>query len=1225
MSTKKCEPRALGQRFHHQTIRVGGLATIMVMPLLFLLALPQVRAQSALDGFDPNANGTVRVVVVQPDGKILIGGDFTTLSPNGGPPVTRNHIARINPDGTLDTVFDPNATGTNATVQSIAVQADGKVFVGGSFTSIGGQPRNNMARLDATTGLADSLDPNANNTVFAVAVQADGKILAGGFFNSIGGQPRNRIARLDSTTGLADSFDAALTGPEIFAITVQPDGKILAGGFFTTIGGQTRNNLARLDPVTGLADSFAPDASDEVYAIAVQADGKVLAGGFFTIIGGQSRNSIARLDATTGLADSFNPNANNGVFAIAVQADGKILAGGDFFGIGGQQRHQIARLDPATGLADSFDPSANNVVQSIAVQADGKILAGGGFTALSPNGGASVTRNRIARLETDGRLDRTLNLGIAVPTPSSAPIAAPTVNPPATDRTGDVLAAIELPGGNCCVFATAVQPDGKILIGGSFADVLGITRHNIARLNSDGTLDTAFDPNATNTVYSIAVQADGKILAGGEFSGIGGQQRHQIARLDPATGLADSFDPSASGGTVFSIAVQTDGKILAAGDFTNIGGQPRNRIARLDATTGLADPFNPDSNSFVWSIAVQTDGKILAGGEFGIIGGQTRNGIARLDATSGLPDAFNPNANSDVRSILVQWDGRILAGGDFSSIGGQTRRGLARLDAVTGLADGFNPNTSGGVDTIAVQADGKILVGGQFSSIGGQSRSNIARLDPVSGLADSFDPNANQFGYVWSLAVQTDGKILAGGSFVNIGGQGRGTFARLRNDIPSLPNLAVTQTAVNWTRVGSGPQFKRVTFEYSTDNVSYILLGNGTVAGGNWSLTNLGLPTGLNFYIRARGYYATGFESGSQSISESVRNAFLAGPISTPTPTPTPSPTPTPTATSTAIPSATPTGTPTLTPTPTTSTPTLTPTVTPTGTPTPTATVTPTATPSASPTPTATSTVMPSATPTSTPSVTPSMFGNISTRLRVETGDNVLIGGFIITGTQPKKIIVRAIGPSLSSFFPGVLGDPVLELRDSSGALLATNDNWRSDQEAEILATGIPPADDLESAIVATLPANNAAYTAIVRGVNNATGIGVVEAYDLDHTVDSKLGNISTRGLVQTGDNVMIGGLIVLGQNPLRVIVRAIGPSLPVPGALGDPILELHDGNGALIAANDSWRSDQEAEIIATGIPPASDLEAAIVRNFAPGNYTAIVRGVNNTTGVAVVEAYGLN
>ena len=254
----------------------------------------------------------------------------------------------------------------------------------------------------------------------------------------------------------------------------------------------------------------------------------------------------------------------------------------------------------------------------------------------------------------------------------------------------------------------------------------------------------------------------------------------------------------------------------------------------------------------------------------------------------------------------------------------------------------------------------------------------------------------------------------------------------------------------------------------------------------------------------------------------------------------------------------------------------------------------------------------------------PATLGNISTRLRVETGDNVLIGGFIVTGTQPKRIIVRAIGPSLS--IDGTLADPVLELRDSSGGLIRSNDNWRSDQEIEIMATGIPPANDLESAIVATLPANGSAYTAIVRGANDGTGIGLVEAYDLDRTADSKLSNISTRGFVESGDNALIAGSIVLGQPAQRIIVRALGPSLSVEGKLANPTLELRNANGGLIRSNDNWRSDQEKEIIATGIPPVDDLESAIVETL-PANgaaFTAIVRGVN-TTGVAVVEVYGLD
>jgi autotransporter-associated beta strand protein len=294
---------------------------------------------------------------------------------------------------------------------------------------------------------------------------------------------------------------------------------------------------------------------------------------------------------------------------------------------------------------------------------------------------------------------------------------------------------------------------------------------------------------------------------------------------------------------------------------------------------------------------------------------------------------------------------------------------------------------------------------------------------------------------------------------------------------------------------------------------------------------------------------------------------------------------------------------------------------TPTPTPSPTATVTPT--PGVTPTPTVTPTTTPDTSPTPTPGSNPTVLGNISTRLRVETGDNVLIGGFIIAGTEAKKVIIRAIGPSLP--VEGALADPTLELHNSIGDLIVANDNWRSGgQEADIIATTIPPENELESAIVATLAANNSAYTAIVRGVNDGTGVGLVEVYDLDRNVDSRLANISTRGLVQTGSNVMIGGLIVLGDNAQNVIVRAIGPSLPVAGALADPTLELRDGNGVLLQFNDNWRSDQETEIIATTVPPSDDAESAIVGTLSPGNYTAIVRGVNDTTGIALVEVYAL-
>jgi hypothetical protein len=254
----------------------------------------------------------------------------------------------------------------------------------------------------------------------------------------------------------------------------------------------------------------------------------------------------------------------------------------------------------------------------------------------------------------------------------------------------------------------------------------------------------------------------------------------------------------------------------------------------------------------------------------------------------------------------------------------------------------------------------------------------------------------------------------------------------------------------------------------------------------------------------------------------------------------------------------------------------------------------------------------------------PVVLANIATRLRVQPGDNAMIGGFIITGSQPKTVIIRGIGPSLP--LAGALADPIIELHDSTGELLATNDNWRDGIYQEQVASALPPANDLEPALWEIL--NPGAYTVVVRGNNDATGIGLFEVYDLDQAVDSKLGNISTRGSVGTGNDVMIGGTIIAGVSPARVLFRAIGPSLAnfgVSNALGDPVLELHDGNGVLIASNSNWRDTQEAEISATGLAPSNNLESAILRDLAPGPYTAIVRGLNDTTGIALVEVYNLN
>jgi hypothetical protein len=254
---------------------------------------------------------------------------------------------------------------------------------------------------------------------------------------------------------------------------------------------------------------------------------------------------------------------------------------------------------------------------------------------------------------------------------------------------------------------------------------------------------------------------------------------------------------------------------------------------------------------------------------------------------------------------------------------------------------------------------------------------------------------------------------------------------------------------------------------------------------------------------------------------------------------------------------------------------------------------------------------------------------NLSTRMFVQTGDNAGIGGFIISGTAPKHVLVRVIGPSLTQFgVPNPLADPILELHGPGGFSTVNNDNWQDDpvQGPLIQATGLAPTNNLEAAIDATL--NPGAYTAVARGKNNATGIGLIEVYDLSQAVLAKLANISTRAFVNSGNDIVIAGFILGGNGGNdRIVLRGIGPSLTplgVPNALADPTLELRDGNGALLLSNNNWQDDpaQSAELVAAGLAPTNPLESAIAATLPPGPYTALLAGVNNSSGIGLVEVY---
>jgi hypothetical protein len=527
--------------------------------------------------------------------------------------------------------------------------------------------------------------------------------------------------------------------------------------------------------------------------------------------------------------------------------------------------------------------------------------------------------------------------------------------------------------------------------------------------------------------------------------------------------------------------------------------------------------------------------------------------------------------------------------------------------------------------------------------------------------------NRNNLGGVSAPVAQ--GVISSSGQTINSAATYRtsqGTFVALRPVNGILTAFKITPTspptvATGWSVSSPGRTSPFVTSTDGTSNPIVWAYGHGTsqrlfgyngetgaviFAGGGANDTISGTRT-FNTGIAARGriYIAGDNKVYAFSVPSSTTPTPTptttpgptvtptATPIATPTPPPTPSPTVTvtPTPTPPATPSPTATHTPTPTPPATPTPPVTTPTPTPPATPSPTAAHTPTPTPPATPTP-PTTTPTPTAAPSSTPTATPISAAqalNVSTRMRVLTGANVGIGGFIIAGTGPKHVLLRAIGPSLTgSGVPNALADPVLELHGPGAFATVTNDNWRDDpaQEALIIASGIAPTNDLESAIDAIL--SPGAYTAIVSGKNNTTGVGLVEVYDLGQAVPAKLANISTRAFVGSGSDVVIAGFI-LGNNSGndRIALRGIGPSLTdqgVPDALADPVLELRNGNGTLLVSNDNWQDNpvQASDLIAAGLAPANDLESGISTTLPPGTYTALLAGLNDGTGVGLVEVY---
>jgi uncharacterized delta-60 repeat protein len=650
-------------------------------------------------------NQTVLTSVIQNDGKILVGGFFTSY--NG---TNINRIARLNTDGSIDVTFNPG-DGFDGTVNTIAIQPDGKLIVGGQFTSYNGTTRNRIARLNSDGTLDTGFDPGLgfDNAVFSISLQSNGKIVAGGNFSFFNGVSKNNIARINTNGSLDGTFDSGLGFDSwVHTTTIQPDGKIVLGGGFSSFNGTTLNRIARLNEDGTLDDSFNSGTGFDalVWSIAIQSDGKLILGGDFASFNGTSLNRIARLNGDGSLDLSFDSGTGFDsflatVYTTSIQFDGDIIVGGQFTTYNGVTRNRLTRLsnDGSVDVAFNLAVGFNASVLTSAIQGDGKIIVGGVFTSFN-----NSALNRIARLNSDGTTDLTFNVG--------------------SGFTGNV-------------HAIALQPDGKAIVGGLFNSYNGSSVSNIVRLNQDGTIDLTFDTGTTlnGVIFSISLQSDGKIIVGGAFTSLNGSTVNRIARLN-SDGYVDITFNSGTGFnmSVNTISIQSDGKIIVGGDFNEFNGMPINRIARLNSDGSLDATFNTGTgfNEGVLTSYVQADGKIMLGGWFVNYNGISRSKIARLNQDGSLDASFNPGSGFYyfVSTICGQSDGKTIVGGDISTFNGVSINKITRLNADGSLDTTFDPGTgfNSNPTTISIQSDGKIIVGGGFTSYDGACRTRIVRL-----------------------------------------------------------------------------------------------------------------------------------------------------------------------------------------------------------------------------------------------------------------------------------------------------------------------------------------------------------------------------------------------------------------------------------------------------------------------------------------------------------------
>ena len=613
------------------------------------------------------------------------------------------------------------------------------------------------------------------------------------------------------------------------------------------------------------------------------------------------------------------------------------------------------------------------------------------------------------------------------------------------------------------------------------------------------------------------------------------------------------------------------------------------------------------------SIAPQPDGKFIIAGSFTSVGGVSRARIARVESDGKLDLSFDPHAgpNGDVTALALQKDGKVVIVGNFTSVGGLARAKVARLNTDGSVDSSYTPGIGpdGEANALLLDPDDRAIIGGGFQSWDGIQRHFLARLTSNGSLDPAFDAGAhfatfpNAPSTVAKFALQSDGRLIVGGFFV-----AEGIYDLVRVAPDGTVDTSFQARGVSIQNIIVQPDSKIViSGGFLSPNRESISLARFNVDGSFDPTFKYGVNGGLGSVMRLQpdgklliveqqasplirlntdgsldpSFYASPSGDNLRGILcfEVLRDArvIVAGEFTAVNNWPREN-----------VARVFNNGR-----------------------------------------------VDPGFIVATGASPTRSVGLNFSTRMKTGTGDDALIGGFMIGGNGTKKIAIRAIGPSMNAsggHSLSTLADPALELYDRNGSVIGRNDNWRisqrggvvtSDQAAEIAALGLAPADDAESALIAVLDPGD--YTAVVRGRSGASGTALVELYDLESDGHAFLSNISTRGLVETGDDILISGAILGGNDLSEVVVRAIGPSLRKSGlsdVLENPVLELHNSNGELVMTNDDWQDTQPRELAASGLAPEDPKEAALLAVLSPGLYTAIVRGAQNAVGIALVEMF---